>query len=145
MARTRTLCVALIAAALLLLTTTLSAQAGARRHMIGAINSARGWGHIHRVHLSRRLSRGASFWAHHLMRANVIAHSAGALRRHEGEIIEWHTGGRARVGQVVREWLNSPPHRGVMLARGYHRAGAGRAVGRIGGRRATIWVVRFAR
>jgi uncharacterized protein YkwD len=135
---------ALLASAFIMLIPT-TAGAGPRRQMIGTINYVRSWGHIHRVHMSRRLSRGARAWARHLMRTKVLAHSSRALRHHQGEVIEWHSGGQPRVGAVVREWLGSPPHRVVMLARRYHRAGAGRAVGRIGGRRSTIWVVRFAR
>ena len=120
------------------------ANAGSRKQMIRAINYVRGWSHRRHLHLSRRLSRGASSWARHLMRRDVLAHSSRALRRHEGEIIEWHSGRRAHVNKTVIEWWHSPAHRTVMLARRYRRAGAGRAVGYIGGRRCTIWVVRFA-
>ena len=121
------------------------AYAGTRRQMVRTINFVRSWGHIHGLHFSRRLSGGAAAWARHLMQINVIAHSGPAIDRGEGEVIEWHTGTRPQVRDVVGEWLRSPPHRVVMLARDYRRAGAGRAVGYIGGRRATIWVVRFAR
>src|SRR4051794_7356240 len=121
-----------------------AAQASPRRQMVRAINHARGWSHRRHVHFSRRLTRGAASWARHLMRRDVLAHSSRALQRHEGEIIEWHSGRRAHVHATVVEWLHSPAHRTVMLARRYHRAGAGRAVGYIGGRRCTIWVVRFA-
>ena len=120
------------------------AQAGTRRHMIRAINHVRAWSHRRHVYFSRRLSRGATSWARHLMRRNVLAHSSRAVSHGEGEIIEWHTGRRARVGGTVTEWLDSPEHRQVMLAYRYDRAGAGRAVGWMGGRRCTIWVVRFA-
>lgn len=144
MTRTRILGVALLCAALIALVPA-SASAGARRRMVGAINSARSSGHVHGLRISQRLSRGAAQWARHLMRANVLAHSARAIRHGEGEIIEWHTGTRPNVRQVVREWLGSPEHRVVMLTHNYRRAGAGRAVGRLGGRRSTIWVVRFAR
>ena len=122
---------------------TPSAEAGARKHMIRAINSARSWSHRRHLHFSRRLSRGAASWARHLMRRDVLAHSSRAIRHHEGEIIEWHTGGHARVSSTVTEWMHSPEHRAVMLS-SYARAGAGRAVGYFGGRRCTIWVVRFA-
>jgi uncharacterized protein YkwD len=145
MARTRVLVAALCAAVLLTVATPAPADAGKRRQMVRAINFVRGWGHIHGLSYSPRLSRGATSWARHLMRRNVLAHSARAIRRHQGEVIEWHSGRNAKVNKVVMEWLNSPGHRQVMLARGYHRAGAGRAVGRLGGKRATIWVVRFAR
>src|SRR5205085_12106269 len=121
------------------------AQATPRRHMIRAINYVRSWSHRHHLHFSRALSRGAAVWAHHLMRRDVLAHSARAIRQGDGEVIEWHTGRRARVNRTVTEWWHSPEHRHVMLTRGYRRAGAGRAVGWMGGRRCTIWVVRFAR
>jgi len=122
-----------------------TADAGQRKHMIRAINHVRHWSHRRHLHFSQRLSHGARAWAKHLMRRNVLAHSARALRHHEGEIIEWHTGRRAAVHRTVVEWVHSPEHRMVMLAQRYRRAGAGRAVGYIGGRRCTIWVVRFAR
>ena len=105
----------------------------------------RGWNHRRHLHFSRRLSRGATSWARHLMRRDVLAHSSRAVNRGEGEVIEWHTGRRARVNKTVIEWWHSTEHRHVMLARRYRRAGAGRAVGYMNGRRSTIWVVRFAR
>lgn len=113
--------------------------------MIRAINFVRSWNHLKPLHNSRRLSAGAASWARLLMRREVLAHSARALARREGEIIEWHTGRRADVNQTVIEWLHSAEHRVVMLAHHYRRAGAGRAVGHLRGRRCTIWVVRFAR
>src|SRR4051794_38260070 len=145
MARPRMLAAALCALALTTAAAPAPADAGKRRQMVRAINFVRSWSHIHGVHYSRRLSRGATSWARHLMRRDVLAHSSRAINRGEGEVIEWHTGRRARVNRTVIEWLHSSEHRHVMLARRYRRAGAGRAVGYIGGRRCTIWVVRFAR
>jgi len=138
----------LIAAALTALAVTAAApaaRAGTRERMIRKINDVRSWSHRRSLAFSGRLSRGAASWAHHLMRRNVLAHSGQAIRRGEGEVIEWHTGARANVNQTVVEWLHSTGHRHVMLSGRYHRAGAGRAVGDYGGRKCTIWVVRFAR
>src|SRR3954453_8547954 len=92
---------AMLASAVFALVPAQIADAGARRRMIGTINAARAWSHLHRVHMSGRLSRGARAWARHLMRRNVIAHSSRALRRREGEVIEWHTGARAHVRNTV--------------------------------------------
>jgi len=131
-----------IAAALMTLVvsaTAPAALAGQRRQMIRTINNARAWTHHHRLRFSARLSRGAAAWAHYLMRRQVLAHAS----HQQGEIIEWHTGGTGMIGRTVTEWLNSPGHRQVMLG-GYRSAGAGKAVGTFGGRRCTIWVVRFA-
>ena len=139
MGRPRILAAALCATALTTATTAPSADAGKRRQMLRAINSVRGMGH--RLRGSHRLTNGATEWARHLMRRDVLAHSGSR----GGEIIEWHTGGSANIDGVVREWLNSPAHRRIMLSGRYHRAGAGRAVGWMNGQRSTIWVVRFAR
>jgi uncharacterized protein YkwD len=122
-----------------------TAEAGQRNEMVGAINFVRGWGHHHHLRFSRRLSSGAAAWARALMRRDAVSHSAQSLRRGEGEIIEWHTGSQAKVNKVVMEWLASPGHRRVMLARRYRNAGAGKAVGSLNGRMSVIWVVRFSR
>jgi uncharacterized protein YkwD len=131
----------LIAAALATLVVSAAApaaQAGQRRQMIRTINYVRGWSHLRQLRYSPRLASGAAAWARHLMRAQILAHAAHV----QGEIIEWHTGARAQIKQTVTEWLNSSGHRHVMMGR-FRRAGAGRAVGYFGGRRCTIWVVRF--
>jgi uncharacterized protein YkwD len=137
----------LIAAALTAIVVSVSAPApalaGTRKQMIRAINYVRSWSHRRHVRYSSLLSSGAASWARDLMRRDVLQHSGRAVSRGEGEIIEWHTGGRARLNRTVIEWWHSPEHRAVMLGH-YRRAGAGRAVGYFGGRRCTIWVVRFA-
>ena len=132
----------LFAAALAMLAVSASAptaQAGQRRSMVRAINYVRGLNQRRSLRFSDRLSRGASAWARHLMRAHYLGHASGV----QGEIIEWHTGGGAAISQTVDEWWHSDGHRHVMLGH-YRRAGAGRSVGYFGGRRCTIWVVRFA-
>jgi uncharacterized protein YkwD len=107
--------------------------------MIRTINHVRSSNHRNHLRFSQRLSRGAAAWARHLMRAQYLGHASGQ----QGEVIEWHTGGGAQVNRTVTEWWHSTGHRQVMLGQ-YRRAGAGRAVGTFGGRRCTIWVVRFA-
>jgi uncharacterized protein YkwD len=116
-----------------------AAQAGTRTRMIRTINYVRALHHLHSVRYSNRLARGAAAWARSLMRRQMLAHASGQ----QGEIIEWHTGARAQIKHTVVEWWNSSSHREVMMGH-YRRAGAGRAVGYFGGRRCTIWVVRFA-
>ena len=133
----------LFAAALTMLAVSASApaaHAGQRRTMIRTINYVRSWSHLRALRFSDRLSRGAAAWARHLMRSQYLGHASGQ----QGEIIEWHTGGRPQISQTVTEWFHSDGHRHVMLGH-FRRAGAGRAVGNFGGRRCTIWVVRFGR
>jgi uncharacterized protein YkwD len=143
--RIRMFIAAALTTAVVVCAATPTAEAGQRRQMVRAINFVRSWGHHSHLRFSKRLSGGAASWARTLMRRDVLAHSARAMRRGEGEILEWHTGSRAKVNKVVIEWLHSPAHRRVMLANRYRRAGAGRAVGYMNGRRSVIWVVRFAR
>jgi uncharacterized protein YkwD len=116
------------------------AQAGTRKQMIRTINYVRAMGGRRPLTFSRRLSRAANAWARHLMSSSVLAHAA--IPNGEGESIAWHTGGNAAIDSTVREWWDSSGHRRVMMAR-FRRAGAGRATGYFGGRRCTIWVVRF--
>ena len=135
----------LIAAALttvLVAAAAVPAQAGTRKQMVRAINYVRSWHHRRQLMLSGALSAGAEAWARSLMRSQVLVHAS--LHSGEGEIIEWHTGSRARVNRTVIEWWHSTEHRRVMMAREFHRVGVGRAVGTYGGRRCTIWVVRFS-
>jgi uncharacterized protein YkwD len=133
----------LVAAALMTLVVGAAApgaQAGTRKQIIRKINYVRSWSHRRPLHFSGRLSRRAAAWARHLMRAQYLGHASGV----QGEVIEWHTGPRAQINRTVIEWWHSSGHRRVMLGN-FRRAGAGRAVGMFGGRRCTIWVVRFAR
>jgi uncharacterized protein YkwD len=138
--RIRTLIAAALTTLAVVAAVPAAAHAGQRKQMIRNINYVRGWNHMRALNFSRRLSRGAAAWARHLMRAQMLAHAAGQ----QGEVIEWHTGGRAMIRRTVIEWWHSSGHRHVMLGH-YRRAGAGKAVGYFGGRRCTIWVVRFGR
>jgi uncharacterized protein YkwD len=120
------------------------AQANPREQIVRKINEVRSSSHRRPLSFSRRLADGAATWARHLVRRNALEHSSAAISRGEGEIIEWHTGAQPSISRTVTEWWHSVGHRRVMLDRSYRRAGAGRAVGYMGGRLCTIWVVRFA-
>jgi uncharacterized protein YkwD len=139
--RIRMLAAAALTAAVAAAGTAAPAQAGQRKQMIRTINYVRGWKHRHPLAFSGRLSRGAAAWARHLMSQSTFAHAA--IPAGEGEIIEWHTGGAAAVNSTVMEWWNSTDHRRLMMAGDFRHAGAGRATGYFGGRKCTIWVVRF--
>jgi uncharacterized protein YkwD len=133
----------LIAAALMTLVVSAgapAAQAGQRKQMIRTINYVRSWSHRHSLRFSARLSSRAAAWARYLMQRQTLFHASDV----QGEVIEWHTGGSPAINRTVIEWWHSTGHRRVMLGH-YRRAGAGKAVGYFGGRRCTIWVVRFAR
>lgn len=51
-----------------------------------------------------------------------------------GEILAWGTQGLATPAATVQAWLDSPPHRVVMLTRDYRQMGVGVVLGRPTGR-----------
>ena len=116
--------------------------------MMDAINYVRAKAGLRHVKRSPRLVRSSSARAELLMRENFFAHPA-VLRvptfDRVGEILELHGGRRPRMSRTLRLWGNSPGHRAIILSTHYRWVGAARAVGRYGGARATIWVVRFGR
>ena len=63
--------------------------------------------------------------------------------RRLGEIIAIHRGGRLGIRGTVRRWMNSPPHRAVILSSRFRYAGAGTHRGRFRGRVPRTWVMHF--
>lgn len=67
------------------------------------------------------------------------AQGAGYGARSLGENIGWGSGGLATPAAIVRAWMNSPPHRAVILNGSYRDAGVGVASGSpLGGAGATF-------
>ena len=46
-----------------------------------------------------------------------------------GEDIGWGTGSESTAAAMVRAWMNSPPHRRIILDRGFRDIGVGVASG----------------
>ncbi len=82
-----------------------------------------------------------------MLRADYFGHQprirASSRYSRLGENLAWHPGRSARVRLTVRAWLQSPPHRALMLSSGFRWLGAGVARGRLQGRAATTWVLQF--
>jgi uncharacterized protein YkwD len=53
----------------------------------------------------------------------------GARRPHLGENIGWGSGSLATPGAIVKAWMNSPPHRAIILTPSFRDAGVGIARG----------------
>jgi len=139
---------ALLLPAVLLLTLPPASQAmSADELMVHEINKFRAAHGLPRVHLSNSLSRGSRSYARRLIARNDFRHArnigAGGRFSSLGEVLEMHTGQRAKVRFALRAWKNSPGHRAVLLHRGFHLVGAGFHTGTWRGMRATIWVGRF--
>jgi uncharacterized protein YkwD len=143
----------LVAVLILLVVASAVAPGGARaasphvdrseRGVIRAINHQRARYGLGAVRTSRKLNRAADFHSHEMAYGNYFAHpslngasmSARVRRfansRRVGETLAM-LGGRCRRhlgGRVVRMWMNSTPHRTVLLASGFRRVGVARRGG----------------
>jgi uncharacterized protein YkwD len=141
------------AALLLALATALaipgSASANSSTDMLNAVNWVRTQNGLPALHYSRSLAHSATGYSRRLMRSGYFGHDSRihASRRFHtlGEILEYRRGMRPRVRATLREWLNSPPHRAVIMNGDFRYAGAGFSRGRFHGKRSTIWAMHFGR
>ena len=118
------------------------------RAVIRAINRARAAHGLRALRPHRRLARAADAHTRSMLRSNYFSHGAFSSRvrryvsfRRIGETIAMTT--RCSARKVVRMWLNSPPHRAVLLAGGFRRIGVGRRKGRLGATRACVVTADF--
>jgi uncharacterized protein YkwD len=117
--------------------------------MIRAINRARAAHGLRSLHAGRRLARAADAQTRSMLRSNSLSHGAFSSRlrryvhaRHIGETIAMSS--RCSASRVVRMWLNSPPHRAVLLSGTFRRVGIGRRRGSLGSGRACVVTADFA-
>jgi uncharacterized protein YkwD len=62
-----------------------------------------------------------------------------------GENLAWGTGSEAQPEAIVQAWMDSPPHRRIMLDCRFSQLGVGIATGRFGEMpSATVYVADFA-
>lgn len=118
------------------------------RAVVRAINRARASYGLRALRSHRRLARAADGHTRSMLRADYFSHGAFAQRVHRyvsfrriGETIAMTT--RCSAGKVVSMWLNSPPHRAVLLSRDFARIGVGRRKGRLGASRACLVTADF--
>jgi uncharacterized protein YkwD len=123
-----------------------------RRAMLCLINHARAISGLQRFRGERHLARAASRHAADMARRNYFAHvspsgrsplsraRAAGWRGGVGEVIAWGCGPLASPRATLRAWLNSPPHRAIVLGGG-RAAGIGvkKGAGCAGGR--SYWVM----
>jgi uncharacterized protein YkwD len=110
----------------------------ARAAMLCAINQARAANGLGALGGERHLRKAANGHARDMVRHRYFAHqraggpSFGARLEHAGwhgsaagEAIAWGCGASAPVAATVRAWLNSPPHRAILLSGTYRKVGIG--------------------
>jgi uncharacterized protein YkwD len=117
--------------------------------LLQKVNAFRAHNGLPKVHLSHSLAASSRSYSRHMMRSGYFGHArtihASRRFRTLGEIIEMHRGSKPKPSLAFRDWLNSPPHRSVILMRSFRFAGAGYASGRFHGRRSAIWTMQFGR
>lgn len=130
---------------------------GAERAIIRAINRQRVAAGLRTVRASQRLARAADYHSREMLAGNYFAHPSRngspfdqRIRRFQnsravGETLAMlNSCGRGTAGRVVSMWMDSPPHRAVILSPAYRRAGVGRRTGSLGGGRACVVTADFA-
>jgi uncharacterized protein YkwD len=118
-------------------------SAAAVRCEINAIRAAHG---LRPVGPTKALTTAAKRHSQDMVRRHYFAHvspsgltvtervkRAGYLRgaegHHLGENIAWGSGSAASPAAIVRAWMNSPPHRAIILTPDFRDAGVGIARG----------------
>jgi uncharacterized protein YkwD len=108
-----------------------AASARGESSVLRAMNSVRASHGLPALHVSHALARAASSHSAEMARSGVLSHGAFAQRlRHYvrapmiGETLAWSTA-RCSGGMIVRMWMQSPPHRQILLTRGFRQAGVG--------------------
>jgi len=124
------------------------ASASTQSDMVAKVNGFRHAHGIGSVAMNGSLMHSASAYAREMMHAGYFGHAsrihASSKFHMLGEIIEMHPGG-ANPNLTFSSWLNSPPHRSIIMNGSFRFAGAGFVTGRFHGHRTTIWVMHFGR
>ena len=151
--------VVVVAVALSAISTTAQAYSGtsrAEQRVVWRVNDVRAHFGLAPLRASRGLTRAADHHSHDLLRHDFFDHdsSDGTTfdRRVHSYVGAYMVGENiAAVGTrhgvaalTVRLWMQSPPHREVLLTRGYRRIGVGRARGDLAGARRTVITADFA-
>lgn len=120
---------------------------GAELALVHAVNDERHRHGLGSLRVSARLGREGDRHSIEMLRHDYLGHEAPdgrsfarrirdrlpAERRGVGEVLAWRTSGAGTRNPqtIVRMWLESPPHRSVILDRSVRRIGVGRITGRL--------------
>jgi uncharacterized protein YkwD len=125
------------------------AQASPTQDMVNRINGKRAAHGLAPLRLSSSLTRSSQAYSSRMMRTGYFGHQSriqASRRFHRlGEVLEYRRGYRAAVASTLRDWLNSPGHRAVIMSASFKYIGAGLTRGHFHGRRATIWAAQLGR
>jgi uncharacterized protein YkwD len=147
--------VAVLTAAVVVL--AIPATAGARpaanqraeADMLDAINEVRHEHGLYALRKSKSLGGSARRYSTWLMANDTFRHlsSIQASSRFSmlGEALAMHSGRRFGVRSTIDQWMNSPPHRALVLTAAMRWVGTGVTRGSFGASPSTIWVLHLGR
>ena len=125
------------------------------RKVIRIVNRIRARHGLRRLRASRRLARAASAHTGDMLARDFLSHAssdgtgmAQRVRRYTrahwiGENIA-ALSGRATARRTVRMWMQSPPHRAVLMSASGRRIGVGKRRGRLGSARRAVFTADLA-
>ncbi|MDW5594465.1 CAP domain-containing protein [Conexibacter stalactiti] len=134
--------------------TAAAAAAGFGPAVLAELNRIRASSGLPKVGIDRRMSRTATAHSRDMARRGYFGHGSWGSRVARasgsasavGEVLGWlpRNTPRSEAREIVRGWLNSPPHRQVLLDGQFRRIGIGRARGSLSGVSAAIYTVDWA-
>jgi len=112
-------------------------MSASERSLLHAVNATRVAYGLSPLSADPVLTRAAESYSRTLLARDVFEHGDFAARMQAfgargpvlAENIAWGTGPYRAAGAIVREWMQSPPHRANLLRPGFRRIGLGAAVG----------------
>ena len=120
--------------------------------IVRRVNDIRTQHGLARLKVTPELSQAAAAHCSEMMAGEGLSHGTLQARLEHyfsagtyGETIAWMPIGPASgAGAVVRAWMNSPPHRAVLLSRRFDRIGVAAQRGTMGGQRGTSFTIDVA-
>jgi uncharacterized protein YkwD len=129
---------------------------GFERAVIEGVNAARAQQGLAPVRAHRRLSRAADVHSRDMLRADFFDHPSSdgtswerRVRRYSdanmvGETLAYVRTGGGGAGGVVQMWLDSPPHRAIVLEPRFRRIGVARRWGTLATARTGVVTADFS-
>ena len=119
------------------------------KHLLRLIDATRRSHGLPALRDSGSLCRSARRYSGYLLAHDYFGHlstiRASGRFSWKGEALAGYSGWRLRPRHVLRLWLNSPPHRALVLSRRMRFAGVGARRGRLRGGRMTVWTLHVGR
>ena len=124
------------------------------REIVSAVNGERAAHGVADVSASSKLGRAADYHSWEMLDADYFSHDSRngesfdkrvrRFAKHDalGETLAMMAP-RCRAQRVVRIWMNSPPHREILLASSFGRIGVGKRTGDLSGGRACVVTADF--